>query len=407
VVLAAVLLWLLYLLPSIMQRSRYDAAERNALRLNRALRVLAETSETPDEVRVELSARQARQQQKAAVKAQAEVDRLRRERDELEADQARLERDREASELEERRHEIASEQARLERREAERALEAQRLANDREAGALMRAEARRHATARETIGAATAPGPMAGPEDERGSALSEKVAATRAAGVDVDRARVRRRVRLVATLVAFAGIVVIGWGAALLAQGVAFAEWAGFIAGGVAMVAVAVSALRRMGQVARRAAARRPAAQEAERTAARATGSESAVRRESRGEQALLNPADRGWTPRSVPAPMSTSAGSSAASAADARTAREQLLAAAREEGLRERVEQLNPAPVSIEIARTHVEKVADEWAPAVAETAAPEAPFVAEPSPYAAMGYIDDAEIDDHLSAMLGRRVG
>ena len=49
VVLVAVLLWLLYLLPSIMRRSRYDASERNALRLNRALRVLAETSETPPE----------------------------------------------------------------------------------------------------------------------------------------------------------------------------------------------------------------------------------------------------------------------------------------------------------------------------------------------------------------------
>ena len=61
IVLVAVLLWLVYLLPSWHSRRQYDAAERNAVRLNQALRVLAETSETPEEVRVELSARTALQ----------------------------------------------------------------------------------------------------------------------------------------------------------------------------------------------------------------------------------------------------------------------------------------------------------------------------------------------------------
>ena len=55
IVAVSVLLWLVYLVPSWYERRQYDAAERNAVRLNQALRVLAETSETPDEVRLELN----------------------------------------------------------------------------------------------------------------------------------------------------------------------------------------------------------------------------------------------------------------------------------------------------------------------------------------------------------------
>jgi hypothetical protein len=70
IALVAVLLWLVYLLPSMHSRYRYDAAERNAVRLNQALRVLAETSETPGEVHLELSARTALAQQKLAKQVQ-------------------------------------------------------------------------------------------------------------------------------------------------------------------------------------------------------------------------------------------------------------------------------------------------------------------------------------------------
>ncbi|MFS0895254.1 hypothetical protein [Microbacterium sp. 179-I 3D3 NHS] len=84
IVLVAVLLWMLYLLPSWRGRFQYNAAERNAVRLNQALRVLAETSETPGEVRVELNARTALAQQKLAKRVQsereaAELEALRRE----------------------------------------------------------------------------------------------------------------------------------------------------------------------------------------------------------------------------------------------------------------------------------------------------------------------------------------
>ena len=79
IVLVAVLLWLVYLLPSWHSRHRYHSAERNAVRLNQALRVLAESSETPGEVHLELSARTAMVQQRLARRALAE-----RERAELE-----------------------------------------------------------------------------------------------------------------------------------------------------------------------------------------------------------------------------------------------------------------------------------------------------------------------------------
>lgn len=84
VVLVAVALWLVYLLPSWRARHQFEAAERNALRLNRALRVLAETSEEPEEVRLELNARTALAQQRLARQAQSE-------REQAELDRARAE----------------------------------------------------------------------------------------------------------------------------------------------------------------------------------------------------------------------------------------------------------------------------------------------------------------------------
>ncbi|WP_442576455.1 large exoprotein [Microbacterium sp. F51-2R] len=90
IVLVAALLWLVYLLPSWASRRQYDAAERNAVRLNQALRVLAETSETPQEVRLELNARTALAQQRLARRALAEQEDLAK-RTQAELDQARLE----------------------------------------------------------------------------------------------------------------------------------------------------------------------------------------------------------------------------------------------------------------------------------------------------------------------------
>jgi hypothetical protein len=90
IVLVAALLWLVYLLPSWASRRQYDAAERNAVRLNQALRVLAETSETPEEVRLELNTRTALAQQRLARRALVEREELAK-RTQAELHQAGLE----------------------------------------------------------------------------------------------------------------------------------------------------------------------------------------------------------------------------------------------------------------------------------------------------------------------------
>lgn len=91
IVFVAVALWMVYLLPSWHSRYRYDAAERNAVRLNQALRVLAETAETPGEVRVELSTRTALAQQKLARQVQHEKEQLRLESERRQLIEARRE----------------------------------------------------------------------------------------------------------------------------------------------------------------------------------------------------------------------------------------------------------------------------------------------------------------------------
>ena len=61
---AAAALWIAYLLPSWLRRRQYLATERNAVRLQQTLRILAETAETPEAVRVEATAREVVTQQR-------------------------------------------------------------------------------------------------------------------------------------------------------------------------------------------------------------------------------------------------------------------------------------------------------------------------------------------------------
>lgn len=66
----AALLWSAVLVPAWLRRREFRAAERNAARLQRTLRVLAETSEVPDEVRIEATAREALAREKLLRTAQ-------------------------------------------------------------------------------------------------------------------------------------------------------------------------------------------------------------------------------------------------------------------------------------------------------------------------------------------------
>lgn len=67
----AAALWLAYLVPTWLRRREYLATERNAVRLQQTLRILAETAEVPQEVRVEATARDVAAQQRILRKEQA------------------------------------------------------------------------------------------------------------------------------------------------------------------------------------------------------------------------------------------------------------------------------------------------------------------------------------------------
>lgn len=64
VIALAALLWLVYLVPTWFRRKEYLATERNAVRLQQTLRIMAETAEVPHQVWVETSARGAAAQEK-------------------------------------------------------------------------------------------------------------------------------------------------------------------------------------------------------------------------------------------------------------------------------------------------------------------------------------------------------
>lgn len=74
-------LWLAYLLPTWLHRRQYMATERNAVRLQQTLRILAETAEVPDAVRAETSARSVVEQQRALRRAAQEAEAAARARD--------------------------------------------------------------------------------------------------------------------------------------------------------------------------------------------------------------------------------------------------------------------------------------------------------------------------------------
>ncbi|MBT2504053.1 hypothetical protein [Curtobacterium sp. ISL-83] len=71
VLLIAAVLWLVYLMPSWAARRQYLATERNAIRLQQTLRILAQTSELPDEVRIEMNARSLAEAQRVAKSEEA------------------------------------------------------------------------------------------------------------------------------------------------------------------------------------------------------------------------------------------------------------------------------------------------------------------------------------------------
>lgn len=70
VIALAAVLWFLYLVPTWLKRREYLATERNAVRLQQTMRILAESAEVPSVVRVEATARTVAAQQRALRKNQ-------------------------------------------------------------------------------------------------------------------------------------------------------------------------------------------------------------------------------------------------------------------------------------------------------------------------------------------------
>ncbi|MCH1884334.1 hypothetical protein [Agrococcus sp. ARC_14] len=68
VLIVAVVLWVAYLVPVWTRKREYLATERNAIRLQQTLRIMAESAEAPEEVRLEADARTIAVQQKAVAK---------------------------------------------------------------------------------------------------------------------------------------------------------------------------------------------------------------------------------------------------------------------------------------------------------------------------------------------------
>jgi len=337
IVFVAVALWLVYLLPSWQSRHRFTSAERNAVRLNQALRVLAETTETPREVHLELTARTAHQQQKLARQVQAKKAEVELAEAKARLEVARLENARDRDLVKEQRA-AALELARAERSAAVHVARAER------AAALEKSRA------------------------ERAVAV-ERARAERAAAVarpEARRARARRRFRLATSVLALAGLISATVGGVMLAAG---AGPVLLVAGAMGFVA-SLLLLGRLARVASRSVAR-PAVAAAPRTAAVVQ------------DFAPTAPAPRQtWTPRELPRPLVASVGSRAAAVVDEQLAREALRAAARDEAAREIAAAQAPTPI--------------ESARPAAET---------RPSPYAAMGYVDDSEIEDHVRRLLERR--
>ena len=284
---AAAALWIAYLLPSWLRRRQYLDTERNAVRLQQTLRILAETSETPEEVRVEATAREVAVQQRIL-----------------------------------HEHE---ETARLEAEAAELRAIAERLAAEEAAAAARELAAAAQATVTEPITVVAAP--AATSSSGSSSAMPAPVTATDAARRR--RALRRRRGRsslflLVSLLTVVVGLVATTFGAPLLIAGIG--------AGGVV---VALGLLVRLARV------RVPSAVAAPVAVPESVPFEPIELAEPEAD-------DHGWVPQPLPKPLHLSRGTIAAMAMASVEAAAELKRAELDAVVARRVEQLEPAVPSI-----------------------------------------------------------
>ncbi|WP_438856536.1 hypothetical protein [Agromyces sp. M3QZ16-3] len=330
----AATLWIAYLLPSWLRRRQYLATERNAVRLQQTLRILAETAEAPEEVRTGVTAREVAAQERIL-----------------------------------HEHELAS---RLEAQAAENLAIAERIAAEEAAAAAERevaAQAERSAAAER---AATLRAASLAAEAE---AVSRRAASTAAAADPVAARRARRRRRAMCSLLLLASLVALAIGLVVLASGgpglVALGGGAGIV---VAMTGLVVLARRRPITVAVAPVAV-PVAEPFEPID---------VEEAAPSEEA-------GWTPQPLPKPLHLSRGTIAASVMASIAEAEQLKRSAHDAELAERAERMEP---QVPVLRPAAASVGGEPTTPTGEpaTGRPVASASEPANPYARMGIVEGA---------------
>jgi hypothetical protein len=352
VVALAAALWLAYLVPVWLRRREYLATERNAVRLQQTLRILAETSELPDEVRMEATAKTVAEQQRI----------LRR------AEERRLATARAEAAAHARREQAIADERRQAAEEAERAAT--------QAIALERAS--RAAAAQRARALAAAEAPLLSPT----------------------RRRRLRRARVSCTLVLVAGLAGLAVGAPLLLAGGAWPLPA-------ASVVVVLTSLALLSRLAR------PAPQAAPVPFVPAAPASPELYDDAQHDLPVQEALRQSWTPRPLPKPLHLSPGTVAAAAmASVDASAELRRAAARAEFERTAATVAEAVPAVPAPVLLRPVSVAPAAAAAAAEAAAkpgfPRPVAVADPveNVYSAMGIVgsvDDATLD--LDAVLRRR--
>lgn len=385
----AAALWIAYLLPSWMRRREYLATERTAVRLQQTLRILAETSELPEEVRVEAKARAIAEHEKVIRKAEEKA----------------LAETRAAAAAEARARRVAEAHAeRLDREQAERARV------QAEAARAQRIEAERVQQRLEQAVAAAGAGMITDDVDAAGIPGSAARAATR--GRAQTRAKRLRRARAATSLTLLLGL------AATVAGAFSFFAAGGsgilFISGAVVGVCSLVMQIRLAGEG--RRVARANIAAPAPVAAA------APLYDHATEEPAAAAPAT--WTPQPLPLPLHLSRGSAAATAMATIDAAAELRRAAAQAEIDERAARIARTRPAVPIVpfmpagargdapaarTTRSAAAASDRAAAAPATAFGEregVPGASAPSRFASMGLVDDA--DDRamdLDAALRRR--
>jgi hypothetical protein len=384
VIALAATLWLAYLLPTWLRRRDYLNAERNAVRLQQTLRILAETAETPEEVRVEATAREVARQQKILKKVRAKADAAARAH-------------------------LASE----ERAAARLAAKANAPGDDVVASSTSSAAQKPPRTthtapaeaeprsSRARKASATAPSVMP-------SAVSPSAAAPSRAERERTFAHAVRRTRLATTGALLASLVGIGFGAYSL---IAVASW-GLLAASVALLMCAVAVLRRLSQ---QVAAHRTA-RESRLNVVRQDPElyDHALHVELEAPREDLEQRDTSWAPQPLPKPMYQSPGSRAATAMASLDAAVALRRAAARAELEERAARLaaadvpSIAPREPQVAQPAAVTVAEGGIGVQASEARAEGQQTAHASRYARMGVLDDVQAEhiDLDEALRRRRV-